>query len=186
MARRSSPKPFQRTDRIGELIREIVASELERIGDERLEMVTVTGVKVEGSLDNADVFYSAFSAEADGRIDEVEVALEHVRWPIQVVVNRQVRARRTPQIHFRRDDVLLGALRIEELLHEVADAPPVPPGTGGVGHDDAEPGGDGEPGSGVAGSDPGAAGTGDEGASGAGDPGTAGAGEGPGPSGSPT
>ena len=172
MARRSSPKPFQRTDRIGELIREIVASELERIGDERLEMVTVTGVKVEGSLDNADVFYSAFSAEADGRIDEVEVALEHVRWPIQVVVNRQVRARRTPQIHFRRDDVLLGALRIEELLHEVADAPPVPPGTGGVGHDDVESGG-------------GASGAGDEGATGAGDPGTAEAGEGPGLPGSP-
>ncbi len=35
MARRGNPRPYQRTDRIGELVREIVASELERIGAER-------------------------------------------------------------------------------------------------------------------------------------------------------
>lgn len=116
MARRS-PKPFQRTDRIGELIREIVASELERIGDERLEMVTVTAVKVDRSLDSAEVFYSAFSVDEEGGTEEMEEALAEVRWPIQQVVNRQVRARRTPQIRFTRDDVLLGALRIDELLH---------------------------------------------------------------------
>jgi len=121
MARRGSPKPFQRTDRIGEVIRAIVGSELERIGDERLHMVTVTAVKVDGSLDHAQVYYSAFSAEEDGRLDEVGEALEEVRWPIQQVVNRQVRARRTPQIEFRRDDVLLGALRIDEVLNEIAN-----------------------------------------------------------------
>lgn len=127
MARRSNPKPFQRTDRIGELVREIVASELERIGDERLEMVTVTAVKVDGSLDTAQVFYSSFSAAAEGRDEEVVEALEDVRWPIQKVVNRQVRARRTPQIRFRPDDVLTKALRIEELLHDIAqDAPEDP------------------------------------------------------------
>ena len=123
MARRGNPKPFQRTDRIGELVREIVASELERIGDERLELVTVTAVKVDGALETADVFYSAFNAEADGRLDEVSEALDDVRWPIQRVVNRQVRARRTPQIRFRIDDVLNEALRIEEILHDIASEP---------------------------------------------------------------
>ncbi|MFV0317844.1 MAG: ribosome-binding factor A, partial [Microthrixaceae bacterium] len=103
MARRSNPKPFKRTDRIGELVREIVASELERIGDERLEMVTVTGVRVDRSLEHAEVFYSALLAESDDRLDEVEAALEDVRWPVQQVVNRQVRARRTPQIRFAPD-----------------------------------------------------------------------------------
>lgn len=126
MARRSNPKPFQRTDRIGELVREIVASELERIGDERLELVTVTAVKVDGSLDHAQVFYSAFTAEADDRLDEVTEALEEVRWPIQQVVNREVRARRTPQIRFRPDHVLTEALHIEDLLAGIADDPPVP------------------------------------------------------------
>lgn len=124
MARRGNPKPFQRTDRIGELVREIVASELERIGDERLELVTVTAVKVDGSLERAEVFYSAFTAQADGRLDEVQEALEEVRWPIQKVVNRQVRARHTPQIRFSIDDVLNEALRIEEILHDIADSSP--------------------------------------------------------------
>jgi len=120
VARRPNPRPFQRTDRIGELVREIVASELERIGDERLELVTVTAVKVDGSLDHAEVYYSAFHAEADDRLEEVAEALEEVRWPIQQVVNRQVRARRTPQIRFRPDDVLTEALRIEQLLSDIS------------------------------------------------------------------
>lgn len=120
VARRGNPRPFQRTDRIGELVREIVASELERIGDERLELVTVTAVKVDGSLDHAEVYYSAFHAEADDRLEEVAEALEEVRWPIQQVVNRQVRARRTPQIRFRPDDVLTEALRIEQLLSDIS------------------------------------------------------------------
>jgi ribosome-binding factor A len=141
VARRGNPKPFQRTDRIGELVREIVASELERIGDERLDLVTVTAVRVDGSLEREDVFYSAFTAQAEDRMDEVEEALEEVRWPIQQVVNRQVRARRTPQIRFRVDDVLNEALRIEEILHDIAgDAP-----AGAAG---GASGGPGEPGDG--------------------------------------
>lgn len=121
MARGRNPKPFQRTDRIGELVREIVASELERIGDERTELVTVTAVKVDRSLDRADVYYSALSAEAEGRTEEVAEALDEVRWPIQQVVNREVRARRTPQIRFHPDDVLSEALRIDELLAGITD-----------------------------------------------------------------
>lgn len=142
MARRPSPKPYKRTDRLAEQVRGIVADELERIGDERLELVTVTGVRIDGSLDRAEVFFSALSAAEEGRLPEVREALEEVRWPIQQVVNRQVRARRTPQIEFRPDDVLTEALRMEELLHELSDAPPVPPGTGGIEAED--PGADRE------------------------------------------
>lgn len=121
MARRrpSAPRGYQRTDRVSELVREIVASELERIGDERLEMVTVTAVDVDASLEHAEVYFSALSAEEDGRLDEVVEALEEVRWPVQQVVNRDVRARRTPQIRFRPDTVLAGALRIEEILRDL-------------------------------------------------------------------
>lgn len=121
MARRRShaPRQFSRTDRIGELIREIVASELERIGDERLEMVTVTAVDVDGSLERAQVFYSALSAEEEGRGDEVAEAFEDLRWKIQQVVNREVRARKTPQITFTADSVLSAALRIDDILRDL-------------------------------------------------------------------
>jgi ribosome-binding factor A len=116
---RSQPRPFQRTDRVGELVREIVASELRRIGDERLDLVTITDVTVDASLERADVYYSALQAEAEGRLDEVAEALEELRWPVQQVVNREVRARRTPQITFRPDDVLSSALRVEEILRGI-------------------------------------------------------------------
>lgn len=102
-------------------MREIVASELERIGDERLEMVTVTAVNVDASLERAEVFYSALSAEEDGRSEEVAEALEELRWPIQKLVNKEVRARRTPQIQFRPDTVLTSALRIDEILRDMSD-----------------------------------------------------------------
>lgn len=125
MARRrpTAPRGYQRTDRISELVREIVASELERLTDERLEMVTVTAVDVDASLEHAVVYFSAMSAEEEGRLDEVEEALDDVRWRIQQVVNKQVRARRTPQIRFRPDAVLAGALRIEEILRGIDDEP---------------------------------------------------------------
>lgn len=123
MARRrhSAPRQFSRTDRVGELLREIVASELERIGDERLEMVTITAVDVDGSLETADVFYSAMSAEEDGRAEEVAEALDEQRWKVQQLVNREVQTRRTPQIRFRPDTVLSSALRIEEILRDIGE-----------------------------------------------------------------
>lgn len=118
-------------------MREIVASELERIGDERLEMVTVTAVDVDASLERADVFYSALSAEEEGRADEVAEALEELRWPIQKLVNREVRARKTPQIAFRPDDVLTSALRIESILRDMSERGELDPSEGAGGQDDA-------------------------------------------------
>jgi ribosome-binding factor A len=136
--RPSAPRQFSRTDRIGELVREIVASELERIGDERLELVTITAVDVDGSLEHAAVFYSALSAEEEGRSELVAEALEDQRWKVQQVVNRQVRARKTPQIRFRPDTVLSSALRIDEILRglEASEAP--------IDDDVAEPDGRGD------------------------------------------
>lgn len=135
MARRrtAAPRQFSRTDRVGELVREIVASELERIGDERLELVTITAVDVDGALEHADVFWSSLTAEEEGRTDEVAEALEERRWKVQQVVNREVRARRTPQIRFRPDDVLASALRIDEILRDLGETGEAQDGPGSQG-----------------------------------------------------
>jgi ribosome-binding factor A len=122
--RRTAARPYARTDRISEAIRAIVATELERLSDEELEMVTITGVTVSKDLDIAEVFYSAMTAEAEGRGHAVSDALEVTRPRIQQVVNRQISARRTPQIVFRPDEVLSAALRIEDIIEgrvEVSD-----------------------------------------------------------------
>ncbi len=109
-------RPFARTDRIGELVRELVAEELERIADERLELVTITSADVDGDLARARVYYSAVLATEEGRSAEVAEALEQLRWPIQQVINRSVRARKPPQISFVRDTSIEAGLRIEAVL----------------------------------------------------------------------
>lgn len=119
---------YNRTDRIAETVREVVADELERIGDERVDLVTVTGVTVDRDLQGAKVFYSALTAEADGRLDEVATALDEIRWPIQRAVNAAIRARRTPQISFHPDDVLAAALRIDDILAQRVDPSADPEG----------------------------------------------------------
>jgi len=108
---------YNRTDRISETIREIVATQLERLGDERVELVTVTGVTVDNDLNVAKIFYSALVAESENRLDEVPEALAELRWPIQQIVNRSIRARKTPQIEFHTDEVLAAALRIDDILN---------------------------------------------------------------------
>lgn len=123
MARRrsGSQRDFNRTDRIGGLVRDVLALELERIDDERLELVSITTVQVDGALEHAKVYYSSLHAEEEGRLDEVAEALAELRWPLQQVVNREVRARKTPQISFHYDDVLTSALRIDDILKDMAE-----------------------------------------------------------------
>lgn len=107
---------YSRTDRISESIREIVATELERIGDERLDMVTITNVTVDNDLNTAKVFYSSIVATAEGRTDVIEDGFEAVRHRVQQAVGRGVRARKTPRVTFLPDDVLNAALRIEDIV----------------------------------------------------------------------
>ena len=53
MSRRSnhgSARQYPRTARLNELLREIIADELERMDDDRLHLVTITSVDIEGDL----------------------------------------------------------------------------------------------------------------------------------------
>lgn len=104
---------------MAETLRELVANELERIGDDRLDMVTVTSVKVDGDLSRARVYYSALTAESQGRDGEVAEALEDHRRKVQVLVNRAIRARKVPQVVFLADGVLANALRIEDVIRRI-------------------------------------------------------------------
>lgn len=142
MARRrqTSSRRYPRTARLNELVREIVAEELERIDDERLGFLTITAVEVDPGIEHAKIHWSDLGAS-----DEVvlEVLEEH-RPRLQQAVNRQTHMRRTPILSFHADEVARGATRIEEILRDLEipeDAPdagePAP-----VEGDDAAPAGD--------------------------------------------
>jgi len=117
MARRrqTSSRRYPRTARLNELVREIVAEELERIDDERLGFFTVTAVEVDPGLEHAKVHWSDLGAS-----DEVvlEVLEEH-RARLQAAVNRQTHMRRTPVLSFHADEVSRSASRIEEILRDI-------------------------------------------------------------------
>jgi len=105
----------QRASRLNELLREIIAEELRRIDDERLEWVSVTHVQTDRSLDQAIVSFTAALGEQDDEDALVEVFEEH-RSRLQSAINRQTSLRRTPPLTFQPDAQLRSASRIEELL----------------------------------------------------------------------
>jgi ribosome-binding factor A len=114
----SGPRGYARMARVNELCREILADELERIDDERVELVTVTHVSVDPDLRHATVAFSRL----DRDVDEASEALAVLRPRLQGAIARQARLKRTPELRFVVDDVLLRAERIEDLLR--AQPPP--------------------------------------------------------------
>jgi ribosome-binding factor A len=114
--RNSGGHRYPRSARVGETLREIIAEELVRIGDERLEFVTVTGIEVDNELNRAHVYFDSLAGEdAD---DEIIDALGDHRARLQSSIGRQIRAKKTPILDFRPDVALRSAERIDDILRE--------------------------------------------------------------------
>jgi ribosome-binding factor A len=116
MANRGASR-YPRTARVGELLREIVAEELSRLDDTRLDMVAITKVTVDRELEKAVVYFDTLAGPEDD--DEVVAALDEHRVRIQGAVGRQARLRRTPHLVFRPDEVTRGAERIDGILAQL-------------------------------------------------------------------
>ena len=110
----SSAHRYPREARLNEILREVIADELTRIDDERLEFVTVTSVDVDAELNRGIVFFDSLAGEA-GDQEILEVLEEHRR-RIQSSIGKQVRAKKTPVLEFRPDEVIRAAERIDEVL----------------------------------------------------------------------
>ena len=118
-----SGAPGTRTAKAGELIRRVIASELEYIEDERLELVSLTGVDVDRDLHKAVIYFTTFDRDGDPEIDE---AFEEYRGRLRHAVSQGTQLRRAPELDFRSDSTLRSAARIEEILRQEAERPPVP------------------------------------------------------------
>jgi ribosome-binding factor A len=117
--RHTTARDFPRTARLNRLFQEILAEELELIDDDRLHMVTVMSVDVEGDLRRATVYYDSLGGAEDD--DAVLAALEEVRHRLQGAIGRQARVKRTPELVFKPDDVARGAARLEEVIRSLHD-----------------------------------------------------------------
>lgn len=114
-----------RAVRRSQLLREVIADELTLIDDERLHLVTVTSVDVDPEMNRAVVYYDSMLDEA-GDPGILEALAEH-RIRIQSSIGRQVRAKKTPVLEFRPDQVIRDAERIERILRDHATLPERPP-----------------------------------------------------------
>ncbi|HVF75121.1 MAG TPA: ribosome-binding factor A [Acidimicrobiales bacterium] len=107
---------YPRTARVNEVLREIVAEELERIGgeDDRLYLATVTAVQADPDLRQATVLLASISEDA-------AVALEENRIALQAAIGRQVRLKRTPKLAFEADPAIASGQRVEDILRGLQD-----------------------------------------------------------------
>ena len=105
---------YPRSARVSETLREIIAEELVRIDDERLALVTITAVDVDNELNRAIVYFDSLDGEESD--DQLVDVLEGHRRRIQTSINRQIKAKKTPVLQFRPDDVIRAAERIETIL----------------------------------------------------------------------
>ncbi len=114
MARPSGARGYARTARVNEVLREVLAEELERLEefDDRLGMLTITAVQCDPDLRRAAVLLSSLSQEE-------EEALASVRVRLQSAVSHQVRLKRTPQLRFAADPAVAAGQRIEDILREL-------------------------------------------------------------------
>jgi ribosome-binding factor A len=126
----SPQRKYPRTARVNEVMLEVLADELERMSDPRLELVTLTGVDVTRDLAYATVYYSTLAATAadapassgEKAGDALKSAAPHLRG----LVGRQMRIRQVPKLTFEPDPGIIAGQRIEEILrgihHDAAPA----------------------------------------------------------------
>jgi ribosome-binding factor A len=96
---------------VNALLREVIADELELLGDidDRLGMITVTAVQSDADFRHARVLLASLPEPA-------AEALAHHRPRLQAAVASQARLRRTPTLEFAADPVVAAGERVEEVL----------------------------------------------------------------------
>ena len=118
----ATAKSYPRTARLNESLREVIAEELESIDDERLPMVTVTGIETDADMRQAVVFFSSLlGGQLGGEADlaGVEAVLATHRIRLQAAVGRELRLKRTPTLTFVADSGVLEGARIESILKDL-------------------------------------------------------------------
>ena len=107
-------RDYPRALRVNEVLRQVLADELERLADadERLRLVTVTSVDTSADLRTATVYLADMDEDTAAVLDERRVQLQRT-------VGRQVRMKRTPRLQFTVDPAVREGARVEEILRRL-------------------------------------------------------------------
>lgn len=113
----TQPRSYPRAERVRAQIREVLATEIERLRDPGLGFVTITDVTMTPDLRNAKAYYTVLGEEvvtASTR-DALIRATKHLR----AAVARQVRLRYVPTLEFVEDPVPQRASRLDSIIAEL-------------------------------------------------------------------
>ncbi len=112
-------KSYTRADRVGALIRDILSDILRKhIRDPRLEMATVTGVKMSNDLKVAKIYFSISGGKE--RVDGAQKGFESAAGFIRRSLAGQLDLRYMPELRFFYDESIDYGAHINKLLKSVS------------------------------------------------------------------
>lgn len=99
--------------KVNSTLKEVLADEVERMNDSRLEMVSITGVDTAPNLRHAVVYIDVLGEDAQS---DALAALRGAARRLQSSIAGQVRLKYTPTLEFSMDPGVVGGNRIEKIL----------------------------------------------------------------------
>jgi ribosome-binding factor A len=105
--------------KVNSTLREVIADEVERLNDSRLELVSITGVETSPNLRHALVFIDVLAADASAAL----AALDRASRRLQSAIAGQVRMKYTPTLEFKIDPGVTGGERIDAILRSLKEGP---------------------------------------------------------------
>lgn len=106
---------YPRTARLSELVRQVLADELERVGPDDLGLITLTDVDVDPEMRLATVYVDHLD---DDRAD----ALAALKPKLKRALAGQVRAKRIPDLVFAADPAIDAGERVDEILRGIDES----------------------------------------------------------------
>ncbi len=113
MSKSQKQHSFPRTDRLSSLFAKILASEIERIADidERLFLLTLTGVVVYPDLSHATIFLDA----PEGFDFDI---LEEYKGRLKTSIASLSRLKRVPALHFMPDPAIAAGSKVDTVIRQ--------------------------------------------------------------------
>jgi ribosome-binding factor A len=102
--------------KVNSTVKQVLAEEIERLNDSRLDLVSVTGVETSPNLRHATVFIDVLGSD---QTDDALVALSKASRRLQSAIGRQVRMKFTPILEFAVDPGVVTGEKIESILREI-------------------------------------------------------------------
>jgi len=112
--RTSQKRDYQRSDRLNELLREVLAQELDQISDMELGLVSITSVQVDNELTKAKVYLSSLDEE-----EQLVNKVSRYKGKFRKAIGDQARIRRVPDLEFILDPSISASARIDEILADI-------------------------------------------------------------------